>query len=69
MIPAMPPEVQMALGRLFRMMSRPSQPGDIEMFHKIVAIVTDEYEALHDGRPTYRPDYVAQRGMGARGDA
>jgi hypothetical protein len=61
----MPHEVQMALGRLFRMMSRPSQSGDIAMFHRIQKIVMD---AAGEQSPEYRPDYVAQRLQGAQGE-
>jgi len=59
-----PPEVQLAIGRLFLMLSRPEQPGDIETFHKIRAIVLDSAEH----QPDYRPNYVAQRDSGAQGD-
>ena len=62
----MPAEVQMALGRLFSMMSRPAQPGDVDTFHKIRALVMD---AAEPALPGYRPNYVAQRLMGAQGDA
>ena len=64
--PPMPVEVQMALGRMFAMMSRPTQPGDVETFHAIRAVVLD---AAQPQPPEYRPDYVAQRLMGAQGDA
>ena len=57
-------EVQFAIGRLFLMLSRPEQPGDIETFHKIRAIVLDSA----DCRPDHRPNYVAQRMTGAQGD-
>ncbi len=59
-----PPEVQLAIGRLFLMLSRPEQPGDIEAFHKIRAIVLD----FSEHQPDYRPNYVAQRLAGAQGD-
>ena len=59
-----PPEVQLAIGRLFLMLSRPEQPNDIETFHKIRAIVLDSAEH----QPDYRPNYVAQRMAGAQGD-
>ena len=58
------PEVQLAIGRLFLLLSRPEQPGDIETFHKIRAIVLDSAEH----QPDYRPNYVAQRMTGAQGD-
>ena len=59
-----PPEVQLSIGRLFLMLSRPEQPNDIETFHKIRAIVLDSA----DCRTDYRPNYVAQRMTGAQGD-
>ena len=59
-----PPEVQLAIGRLFLMLSRHEQPSDIETFHKIRAIVLDSAEH----QPDYRPNYVAQRMAGAQGD-
>ena len=59
-----PPEVQLAIGRLFMMLSRPEQPNDIETFHKIRAIVLDSAEH----QPDCRPNYVAQRMAGAQGD-
>ena len=59
-----PQEVQISIGRLFMMLSRPEQPGDIETFHKIRAIVLDSAEH----QPDYRPNYVAQRMAGAQGD-
>jgi hypothetical protein len=61
----MPPEVQMALGRLFRMMLRPAQPEDIEVFHTIRALVLG---AAGEQAQEYRPNYVAQRLQGAQGD-
>ena len=62
----MPAEVQLALGRLFLMMSRPARPGDVDTLHKIRALVMDAAEPV---LPDYRPDYVAQRLLGAQGDA
>jgi len=59
-----PPEVQLAIGRLFLMLSRPEQPGDIETFHKIRAIVLDSADCRQD----HRPNYAAQRMTGAQGD-
>ena len=60
-----PPEVQLAIGRLFLMLSRPEQPGDIETFHEIRSIVLDSSEQQ---TPDHRPNYVAQRMTGAQGD-
>lgn len=35
--------IQLALGRLFRMGSRPFQPGDHEDFDKVREIIMEEY--------------------------
>ena len=59
-----PPEVQLAIGRLFLMLSRPEQTGAIKTFHKIRAIVLDSAEH----QPDYRPNYAGQRLTGAQGD-
>lgn len=59
-----PQEVKLAIGRLFLMLSRPEQPGDIETFNKIRSIVLDSA----DYRPDHRPNYAAQRMTGAQGD-
>lgn len=34
--------VSLALGRIFRMMSRPTQPGDVEEFERCRALIMDE---------------------------
>lgn len=36
-----PPIVQLAIGRLFRLLSRPYQDGDIEQFEMVRRIVMD----------------------------
>ncbi len=59
-----PPEVQLALGRLFAMMTRPEQPGDADQFHEIRAIVMDSCEQRAD----YRPNWARDRLTGAAGD-
>jgi hypothetical protein len=37
----MPVEVQMALGRIFALMSRPFQEGDVEQYEKARGVVLD----------------------------
>lgn len=64
----MTPTMQLALGRLFRIMSRPYQPGDIEQYERCRTIIMDAAEAegwtFDDHRPTYARDYR----KGAQGD-
>jgi hypothetical protein len=41
----MPAEVQMALGRIFRLMSRPAQEGDVEQYAMARKVILDAAEA------------------------
>lgn len=62
----MPVEVQMALGRIFKLMSRPEQPGDIAQYEaarRVVIAYSDE------PRVDWVPDYGRDRLRGAQGDA
>ena len=61
----MPVEVQLALGRIFRLMSRPEQPGDVEQYEQSRAIILD---AADPTIPEYRPCWVRDRLKGAQGD-
>jgi hypothetical protein len=63
---AMPAEVQMALGRMFRLMSRPSQPGDMEQYEACRRVLLDASEGA---TPDYAPNYARDRFLGAQGDA
>jgi hypothetical protein len=58
--------VALALGRIFRMGSRPTQPGDIEEYERCRAIILDAI----DPPPfiDYRPNYARDRNSGAAGD-
>lgn len=58
--------VQMAIGRIFRMGSRPSQPGDVAEYYRCRNLVMDLLEASesNDGAPCY----VRDRNRGAQGD-
>jgi hypothetical protein len=49
------PTVELALGRIFGMMSRPSQPGDVAEYERCRAIVLDE---LGDARVAYQPSFA-----------
>ncbi len=60
-----PAEVKMALGRMFQMMLRPSQPGDVETYNAIRAIVMDAAEPQPQA---WAPNYARDRMLGAAGD-
>lgn len=62
--PEMQSEVKMALGRMFQMMMRPAQPGDVEMYNAIRSIVMNHAEH----RPEWVPNYARDRLLGAAGD-
>lgn len=59
--------VELALGRIFRLLSRPEQPGDVAEYERCRAIVLAE---IGDGyTPPYRPNWAAERhGALMRGD-
>ncbi len=60
----MPAEVQMALGRIFSMMERPFENGDIEQYEACRALILDAAEPV---QPAYQPNYVRDRLKGAAG--
>jgi len=54
-----------AIGRLFLLGSRPTQPGDVEEYERIRAIVLDNTEPQPLGyQPNYARDYHYIRGSG-----
>ena len=61
----MPQEVQLALGRIFRLMSRPFQEGDIEQYEAARAVVL-----AHTGDVVadYQPNWARDRLCGVSGD-
>jgi hypothetical protein len=61
----MTPTMQLALGRLFRLMSRPSQPGDIEQYERCRAIVIAEADAAGWTWEDHHPNYARDHGKGA----
>jgi len=61
----MPPEVQLALGRIFRLLSRPFQEGDLEEYHRCRSIILD---ASPEPQEDHRPNWVRDRLRGAQGD-
>jgi hypothetical protein len=66
---AMPAEVQLALGRIFLLASRPAQPGDVEQYErarKVVLDAADEFQITPG--PDYEHCWVRDRFKGAQGD-
>jgi hypothetical protein len=57
--------VELALGRIFRMGSRPTRPGDVEEYERCRAIILDNTEP---SLPDYRSNYARDRLKGAQGD-
>ena len=56
--------VEMALGRIFRIMSRPTQPGDVAEYERCRAIILD---LAGDPVIPYSPNYARDRMLGAAG--
>ena len=56
--------VNLALGRIFRMGSRPTQPGDIGEYERCRGIILDLCAPAAD----YAPNYARDRLKGAQGD-
>lgn len=57
--------VQLAIGRILRMGSRPTQPGDVAEYERCRAIILDLCEPVAAG---YSPNYARDRLLGAAGD-
>jgi hypothetical protein len=59
--------VELALGRIFRLASRPTKPGDVEEYERCRAIIMDAIAP--DGvTPDYTPCWARDRLSGAQGD-
>jgi hypothetical protein len=56
---------ELALGRILKMASRPSQPGDVEEYERCRAIILDMSEPQSPG---WAPNYARDRKLGAQGD-
>lgn len=54
----------LALGRLFRIMRRPYQDGDMEQYHQLRAILLNTSPEPAD----HQPNYARDRYNGAQGD-
>lgn len=59
--------VQMAIGRIFRMASRPTQAGDIAEYERCRALILDYPEGTQPFEDR-SPDYGRDRLKGAQGD-
>ena len=59
--------VSLAIGRIFRLASRPEQPGDADEFHRCRALILDLTEGMVDLRD-HRPNWARERRGGAAGD-
>ena len=57
-------QVQLAIGRIFRLASRPHQPGDIAEYERCRALILDHSEMPNDCAPNYARDRL----KGAQGD-
>lgn len=57
--------MQLAIGRIFRLMSRPEQPGDVAEYERCRALILDLSEPV---TPEYRPNWTRDRLSGAAGD-
>lgn len=57
--------VRLALGRIFRLASRPQQPGDAEDYERCRAVILDCTDPV---ALDYAPNYARDRTRGAAGD-
>ncbi len=55
---------QLALGRIFRMGARPTQPGDIAEYERCRALIMD----LSAAQPDHAPNWARDRLKGAQGN-
>lgn len=58
--------VELALGRIFRLMSRPAQVGDAEQYEAARRVIL---ECVSPVVLDYSPNYARDRLKGAQGDA
>lgn len=60
--------VALALGRIFRMASRPTQDGDAVEYERCRAIVLNELESMNVRLGGAEPNYARDHNRGAAGD-
>lgn len=68
LMPDPSPEVRLALGRLFRMLSRPWQPGDDAVYSKCRAIILDAADEAGISTKDASVNWARDRLKGAQGD-
>ena len=60
---------QLALGRILRLASRPSAPGDVEQYERCRALMAEALDVLGFGPPSDdQPNWVRDRLRGVQGD-
>lgn len=64
----MNPAVELALGRIFRLLARPAQPGDVADYERCRALVLDALDPDRAGLPDPAPNYARDHRRGAAGD-
>ncbi len=58
-------QVDLALGRIFRMGSRPTRPGDVEEYERCRSIILNSTDPV---TASWTPNYARDRNKGATGD-
>ena len=58
--------IELALGRILRLASRPEQSGDVAEYERCRTIIMDELEPI---AADYQPNWQRDRLKGAEGDA
>lgn len=61
----MPPEVKLALGRIFRLLSRPEQPGDAAQYEAARVVILTQAPAAT--AVDHMPNWIRDRNKGAMG--
>lgn len=60
--------VNLAIGRIFRLASRPTQPGDVEQYEQCRALILDILDPDYSMPTPYRANWARDRLTGAQGD-
>lgn len=53
--------VRLAIGRIFRLASRPSQPGDIEQYESCRRLIMDILDPANTATTGYQPNWARDR--------
>ena len=59
--------VNLAIGRIFRLAARPTQPGDVQEYLRCRDLIRDTLDP-HNTYVDTRPNYIRDRLKGAAGD-